>query len=247
MNRSSVRRLGLAGLCGAAGFAVNALPLGPVSALMLGRVLTLPIAILFGPWLGALAAAIGALPLPPPNKAAILVILTVEAVVVGVFVQRGKPPLVAGALLWGAVAVSLVVAPSFYGVGQMRQTLWPVAMQTMLRGLVAVVVADLLAGGAGAQRLVQRSVRVERRRLTSHAFHTFVLVATLPILLLAAVDSQLSAGKREADGGARLREAVTALNQHIDEYVAKHANAVESLAAAMSDPTLSSSDRQRLV
>jgi signal transduction histidine kinase/CheY-like chemotaxis protein/HPt (histidine-containing phosphotransfer) domain-containing protein len=247
MNRSSVQRLALAALCGAAGFAVNALPLGAVSALMLGRVLTLPIAILFGPWLGALAAAIGALPLPPPNKAAILVILTVEAVVVGVFAQREKPPLVAGALLWGAVALSLVVAPSFFGVAQMRQTLWPVAMQTMLRGLVAVVVADLLTAGAGAQQLVRQSGRLERRRLTSHAFHTFVLVATLPILLLAAVDSQLSAAKREAEGGARLREAVTALSQHIEEYVANHTHAVQSLAAALADPKLSSSDRQRLV
>ena len=74
-----------------------------------------------------------------------------------------------------------------------------------------------------------------------------MLVATLPILLLAAVDSQLSAAKREADGGARLHEAVTALSQHIEEYVANHAHAVQSLAAAMSDPTLSSPDRQRLV
>jgi signal transduction histidine kinase/DNA-binding response OmpR family regulator len=247
MNRASVQRLGLTVLCGAAGFAVNALPLGAIATLMLGRVLTLPIAMLFGPWLGALAAVIGALPLPPENKPVLIAILTVEALAVGAFARRGKSPLVAGALLWGTVAVSLVVAPSLYGVGEMRQTIWPIAMQTMLRGLVAVVVADLLAGGATAHRLVQRSGPIERRRLGSQAFHTFLLVATLPILLLAAVESQVSAAKREADGGARLHEAVTALNQHVEEYVANHTHAVQSLAAAMSDPALSSSHRQRLV
>jgi signal transduction histidine kinase/CheY-like chemotaxis protein len=136
--------------------------------------------------------------------------------------------------------------PSLYGFGQMRQTIWPIAMQTMLRGLVAVVVADLLAGAA-AQRLVQRSGPIERRRLSTHAFRTFLLVATLPILLLAAVDNHLSAAKREADGGARLHDAVTAIRQHIEEYVANHTHAVQSLAAALSDPKLASSDRQRLI
>jgi signal transduction histidine kinase/CheY-like chemotaxis protein len=117
----------------------------------------------------------------------------------------------------------------------------------VLTGLVAVVVADLLAGGAAAQRMIQRSGPVQRRRLSTHAFHAFVLVATLPILLLAAVDNQLSGAKREADAGARLREGVTALSQHIEEYVTNHTHVVQSLAAALSHPSLASPDRQRLV
>jgi len=247
MTRASVQRLGLALLSGAAGLAVNALPLGALAPLMPGRILTLPIAMLFGPWLGAVAAAIGALSLGTAATAAFLIILPVEALVIGAFTRRGKSPLVAGGLVWGAAALLLVAAPSIYGVGYLRQTIWPIAMQTMLSGLVAVVVADLLASGAAAQRLVQQSDRVERRRLSTHAFHAFALAATLPILLLAAVDNQLSAARREADGGARLREAVTTLTQHIEEYVTHHQNAVESLAAAMSDPNGSSADRQRLL
>jgi signal transduction histidine kinase/CheY-like chemotaxis protein len=247
MNRASVQRLGLALLSGAAGLAVNALPLGAVAPLMPGRVLTLPIAILFGPWLGALSATIGALSLGGGTTSAFLVILPLEALVVGAFTARGKSPLVAGGLVWGAAALSLIAAPSIYGIGYLRQTIWPIAMQTMLIGLVAVVVADLLASGAAAQRLVRRTGRVEPRRLATHAFHSFVLAATLPILLLAAVDNQLSAARREADGGARLREAVTALTQHIEEYVAHHEHAVRALAAALADASRSSADRQRLV
>ena len=180
MNRASVQRLGLAVLSGAAGFAVNALPLGAVAPLMLGRVLTLPIAILFGPWLGALAAVDRRAAARRRNhRRPFSSSFPLEALMVGAFARRGKSPLVAGALVWGAAALSLVVAPSLYGVGYLRQTIWPIAMQTMLSGLVAVVVADLLASGAAAQRLVQRSgprrtappehARLSRVRARRHA------------------------------------------------------------------------------
>jgi hypothetical protein len=49
MKRVSLRRLGLAVVCGAAGFALNRWRLGTATPLMFGRVVTLPIAILFGP------------------------------------------------------------------------------------------------------------------------------------------------------------------------------------------------------
>ena len=135
-------------------------------------------------------------------------IVPAEALAVGIFARRGKSPLLAGALVWGAAALSLVAAPSLYGVGYLRETIWSIAMQTMLSGLVAVVLADLLAAGSWLQRLAHRSRPAESRHLRSYAFHAFLLVATLPVLLLAAVDNQLTAAKREADGGARLHEAV---------------------------------------
>jgi signal transduction histidine kinase/DNA-binding response OmpR family regulator len=74
-----------------------------------------------------------------------------------------------------------------------------------------------------------------------------MLVATLPVLLLAAVDGQLTASRQESNGGARLHEAVTALREHIDEYVTNHQHAVQSLAAAFSDRSLEPADRQRLL
>src|SRR4029077_15825730 len=85
------------------------------------------------------------------------------------------------------------------------------------------------------------------RRLRTYAFHAFVLVGTLPVLVLAAVDGQLTAAKREADGGARLHEAVTALNQQVNQYVAGHGDAVQSLATALGERKLEPADRQRLV
>jgi len=246
MNRAFVLRVGLAVLSGIAGLAVNSLLTAGGPSLLLGRVFTLPIAILFGPWLGTLAALIGVLPLRT-TSAALFAIVPAEALAVGIFAQRGKSPLLAGALVWGAAALSLVAAPSLYGVGYLRETLWSIAMQTMLSGLVAVVLADLLAAGSWLQRLAQRSRPAESRHLRSYAFHAFLLVATLPVLLLAAVDNQLTAAKREADGGARLHDAVTALTQQLQEYVANHQHAVENLAVAMSDEEFITTDRQRMV
>jgi signal transduction histidine kinase/DNA-binding response OmpR family regulator len=247
MNRALVLRLGLAILSGIAGLAVNALLVGGGTSLLLGRVFTLPIAILFGPWLGTLAALIGMMPLRTAPSAALYGIVPAEALVIGLFAQRGKSPLAAGALVWGTAALSLVAAPSLYGVGYLRQTIWPIAMQTMLSGLVAVVLANLVASGVSMQPFARRSRAAPPRHLRSYAFHAFLLVATLPVLLLAAVDNELSAAKREADGTARLQDAVTALTKQLQEYVDSHEQAVQSLAVAMSDEEFIASDRQRLI
>jgi signal transduction histidine kinase/DNA-binding response OmpR family regulator len=246
MTRSDARRLGLAIFCGVVGAAINSLPVGAVAPLLLGRIATLPMAILFGPWIGGLSAAIGAAGVRGPLTLLPIVILVAEALVIGEVARRGKSPLVAGALLWSAAALGLVAAPHWYGVEYLRRTIWPIALQVVLNGLVAIVVADLLSTAASAQRLVSGKP-VERRRIRTYAFHAFVLVGTLPLLLLAAVDSQLTATRQEASGGARLQEAVTALREHIDEYLQTHLHAVESLMAAASGAAMTSGDRQRLL
>ncbi len=246
MNRSSAQRVALVVACGAAGFLLNRWRIGSAAPLLLGRVITLPIAILFGPWLGAAAAAIAALPASGPASAA-LVLLPVEAFVVGWFARRGRSPLVGGLIMWAAIAATLVAVPSLYGLGYLRQTILPVALQIIISGLVGVVLADLIATGASAKQLVSRDHAPTTRHLRSYAFHAFVLVATLPVLLLSAVDGQLTAVRQETDGAARLREAVAALTGHIDEHVTEHEHAVRTLAAALREPKLTSADRQRLI
>ena len=88
MNRAFVLRVGLAVLSGIAGLAVNSLLPAGGPSLLLGRVFTLPIAILFGPWLGTLAALIGVLPLRT-TSAALFAIVPAEALAVGIFARRG--------------------------------------------------------------------------------------------------------------------------------------------------------------
>src|SRR5919198_1395897 len=179
--------------------------------------------------------------------AAAVVSLPAEALLAGAFARRGKSPLLAGGIVWTLVAITMVGAPELYGVGYLRQTIWPIALQVVLNALVAIVLAELIAVLIAPWVDVTTRWRPEHLHLRSYAFHAFVLVAMLPVLLLAAVDSQAIAARQEADGAARLHEAVTALGEHIDEYVSSHARAVQSLAAALSGPKLDANERQRLV
>jgi signal transduction histidine kinase/DNA-binding response OmpR family regulator len=241
MTRSTVRRLGIAVLCGAAGAAMNSLPVGAVAPLLLGRIATLPVAILLGPWFGEVSAVLGAAAVRGSLSVLSVTVLVLEALIIGAAARRGKSPLVAGALLWGAAAILLVIAPQAYGVEYMRRSIWPIALQVVLNGLIAIVIADLIAAAVFGAR------PIAARRIRSYAFHAFVLVATLPVLLLAAVDSQLTASRQEASAAGRLQEAATALREHIDEYLGNHLHAVEALAFAVGAKGLSGGDRQRLL
>ena len=247
MSQSLLRRIGLAVLCGAIGFGINSVQLGAVAPFLLGRIATLPIAILFGPWLGVVSGAIGAAGFGPAPLTVVLTLLSAEALVVGAAARRGRSPLVAGALLWIVVGSSLILAPQWYGASYLRETILPIALQLLLNGLVCVVVADLIATTARTHGVVNADRPFEQRRLRSYAFHAFVLAATLPVLLLATVNGQLTASRQESNGGARLQEAVTALRDHIAEYITTHQQAVQSLGSALDNHRLESVDRQQLL
>jgi len=74
MKRNSVQRIGLAVACGLVGYALNRWRMGSAAPLLLGRVITLPIAILFGPWYGAISAVVAALPASGPFSVGIVLL-----------------------------------------------------------------------------------------------------------------------------------------------------------------------------
>ena len=241
-------RLAITVLCGAVGMLVNSVALTAVVPLTLGRVVTLPVAILFGPWYGLLAAGLGSIGmLRLPSGYAALVILPVEGLLAGAFVRRRRSPLLAGVLVWTAVGLTLVTVPGLYGVEFTRNTMLPIAAQVTMTALVATVLADLIASLAGQWTLWTAGSGGEPLRLRSSAFHAFVLVATLPVLLLAVVNGNIAAARQEATGTARQQEAVAALKEHVDAYLADHIHAVQTLSAALSDPALDGAARQRLL
>ena len=249
MNTSRARRLLAAVLCGAAGLGINVLPGVAIAPLLLGRIVTLPIAIMFGPALGVVAGLVAGLAVVrtvvPP--ALVLAILAAEAITVGAFARRGKSPLIGGSIVWGGVALTFVIVPQLYSVGFQRDTVWPLALQFLLNSLVALVIAELIAVVLATRVDITTRWRPERMRLRAYAFHAFVLVGLLPVLLLAALDNQAIAARQEAAGSARLHEAVTALGEHITAYVTSHAEAVESLAVALGSDRLTPDDRRRLI
>src|SRR5205823_3788739 len=175
------------------------------------------------------------------------IILPLEAFLIGSLARRGRSPLGGGALVWLAIAATIVVVPWAYGVEYARQTLWAIALQVPLTGLVAVVVAELISVVVAPRIDVATGWRPGRLGLRAYAFHAFVLVATLPLLLLSATDNQLTAVRQETEAGARLHEAVTSLGSDVEAYVTAHADAVKSLAAAIAQPGIDPAARQRLL
>src|SRR5205823_14676680 len=169
------------------------------------------------------AAVVAAVPLAR-NLPLLLRVFALEALTVGAFTRRGKPPLVGAALVWTVTAVTFGLFPGLFGLAYVR-LIWPLALQQLLNGMIAVVIAELIvvaaqAGGLGA------AAGGERPHLRRYAFQAFVLVAVLPVLLLSAVNGQLFAARQENEGAARLHDAVTSLETHIDEYLIDHARAV---------------------
>jgi two-component system sensor histidine kinase/response regulator len=244
MTRPQLRRLGTALLAGAAGAALNLTPLPAFSRVWPGRIATLPIAIFFGPWLGALASIIASLPV---RTSTAVPVFALEALIVGAFARRGKPTWAAGGIVWIGVGVTFVVFPSAYGVSHVGSMIWPLALQLVLNGLVALVIAELVAVAVSASRVMSAPGFSKDRRLRTYAFHAFVLVAVLPVLLLSAVNGQLFATKQENEGAARQHEAVTALRNHIDEYLTRHTRAVEALAVSAAQLGENHAARERLL
>src|SRR5438067_2767728 len=95
MPRLSARRLLIAVVCGALVYVLNRWRIGTAAPVLLGRVATLPVAILCGPWYGAGSGLIAALSATRPFTAA-LVLIPIQPIVAGAFARRGRSPLPAG-------------------------------------------------------------------------------------------------------------------------------------------------------
>jgi signal transduction histidine kinase/CheY-like chemotaxis protein len=101
----------------------------------------------------------------------------------------------------------------------------------MLNGMVAVVLADLLATFVASHRPVVRETPA--LRLRSYAFHAFVLVGVAPVLILSAVLGRVVADRHESEGRAHLGEMALTARDEITAYIRDNTRVVETLAAAM--------------
>ena len=163
MSRSTLKRLGIAVLCGLVGLALNIWRHGAIAPLLLGRIVTLPVAILFGPWFGALAALIHArwpdAASSRSDSSCCRSKRSWSAPSRGAAVRRCSAALI----VWTAVAATLDrgAEPLRHRLSARRRSC-PSRCSSSSSGLVAVVVADLLATGAAAQRLVDADAAARR-------------------------------------------------------------------------------------
>ena len=203
---------------------------------MPGRLASLPIAMLFGPGPGALAAALTFATAPP------LVLLEglAEAVVIGASLRLAYSPLLTGALFWLLGAIVHALAPSLHGVASGPLD-WAASLQHGLNGVLGVVVAHQLADLA--EPFVPRHPPAPLPRLRVFACHGFMRVAVAPVLVLSALLGAVLADRQEAEGRRQLEGIVMSARDGIATYLAHNIDTVETLAAAMT--TLDGDDARR--
>ena len=232
MQRTRWFRLAIALVAGAIGLAINVVPLSTLHSLWPGRIVTLPVAIFFGPLLGLLAALIAAAPyfMVPPS---LVGILAIEALVVGRFAQRGRAQILAGVLVWGFAALTLVMFPGAYGYASLGSVLVMLAVQRMLSGLLGVGLADVVSTAIGANWPALRRRTAEGHRLRVYSSRAFIMAAVVPTLLLSTGTVLVVGERQQREGEARLSEGAKVLADHIDDYVSTHVHAIEALAAVV--------------
>jgi signal transduction histidine kinase/ActR/RegA family two-component response regulator len=240
MRRPAQRPLFATLASGALGLVLQWTATGGVAQIWPGRIATLTVSILLGPWYGVTATAIAIA--PKASEPTFVVICLLEAIAIGAAARRGFSPSATGFVFWISNALTFLLASPVYGVPNGASTLWALAMQLLLNGMVAVVVADMLATVVPS-RLVSGHA-AQPRDLRTYAFHSFVLVAIVPVLILSAVTGQLLAAQQEAEGHTQLEAIASARRDRIQEFIDSHVSVVESLAFSLSqerDPVRRSS------
>ena len=227
MTRTTLRRVGVASAAGVAGLLVQWLAFTPPGLQIWPyRLLTLPVALILGPWYGLLASTIGAASTLFQRPVA-FAILNIEALIIGLAARRGVSPKLAGLGFWTVFALSIGLNPTFFA-AQQQQAVWPYAFQQLLNGMLAVVIADAIA-----LMIAMRQSIGPRLALRQFAFRAFSLVAIIPVLLLSVVTGYLYADRQQGEAGTRLTAIASSMRDRIDDAVVVHAHIVETLAATL--------------
>jgi signal transduction histidine kinase/CheY-like chemotaxis protein len=227
MGRTPVPRLALTIGAGLLGLVLQLVAIPGLTPIWPGRIVTLSVAILLGPWYGIAATLLAFGPSTP--RVALVMICVAEALFIGLIARRQRTVLIAGTIFWIANGLLFAVQPSLYGATTPAWVIWPYALQTMLIGMVSLVLADLLT----------TTVLIKARehppglpRLRTYTFHAFMLAAVVPVLILSVAASQMVAAREEREGRAELQHLADSTAQRIDAYIIEHRRVTGGLAAA---------------
>ena len=208
------------------------------AALLFGGVFHLAIALLYGPSYGLLAAMIAALPaLVMCEHPVTALMLILDAPVVGYLAQRRRwSPIVADLFFWAVIGTPLAVLMYIAMLNLPAPQSWVVVVKYPVNGLLNVLLAEILISVPLVQRYCSAAPAViERQPLRAHLVHGFLLVATVPMMLLNIVNGQMYAKHQETEASQRLEEAATAIREGLQEYVTRYQKAVISLSQAITN------------
>ena len=174
---------------GGLGFLLNSwsIPLFTGVSLIFGGIFPLAVALLYGPYWGALAAFLAACRTFTlwGNPYAIPA-LVLEAAAVGFLVRRRWMPLAADLFYWAVAGVPLLYLTYIVGLGETQSAGWFILAKQPLNGLLNVLLAELLVGVAIMRGwIVGVPLAEELRTLRFYFLNVLVLTATVPVLGLS--------------------------------------------------------------
>jgi signal transduction histidine kinase len=204
---------------------------------LLGGIFYLSIALLYGPLYGTLAAAITLLPDPALwRHPETVLILILEAPAVAWLVRRGVIAVVADLIYWTVVGAPLGVLLYVRILHYPSPTGWVTAITHPVNGLLNVMLAEVLVNLAWVQKHSRVRPHLHGRQpLRAQLTRGFLLVATIPLLLLTILNGQAYATRQQTEATRHLEEAATSIRHHIEEYVSAYQSAVLMLSRAISD------------
>jgi len=213
------------------------IPIFSDATLLLGGIFYLSIALLYGPLYGTLAAAIALLPNPALwHHPETILILILEAPAVAWLTRRGLIAVVADLGYWiafgGPLGVLLYVRLLHYP----SPSGWVMAIALPVNGLLNIMLAEVLINSRWVQEHA-RPIRhlLARQPLRAQLTRGFLLVATVPLLLLTILNGQGFAQRQQMEASRHLEEASTSIRHHLEEYVAAYQSAMLMLSRAITD------------
>jgi signal transduction histidine kinase/DNA-binding response OmpR family regulator len=152
--------------------------------------------------------------------------------VVGWLVQRRKQPLIADLFYWSVVGIPLLILIFVFLLSQ--EAAWAIVIKQPLNGLLDVMLAELLLRPSWMRRLFASAGQpIGRRPLRAHLFHSFVLLTTIPLVILSVVQGHTYVERQRTEATYRLQEATTAVREDIEDYLDKHLQAIITLSSTI--------------
>ena len=233
------RALGTALVCGILGFVVNGwhVPVIGEVSLIFGAVLSLLVALSYGPFWGMAAAALaGSRTILLWGHPWAFVVLALEGLGVGWLASRRLPPVLASLSFWLFLGIPFLVTVHWLGwlVHSSPQMAWAVVIKQAINGLVNVLLAELLSTIPVLRRLLRPDSR-RRRSLRAYLIHGIAIITTLPLLLLSFLQGRAYSAREDLETREGLRSEVVELGHRIEQYLEYHRVSLIALAAAVEE------------
>src|SRR5579872_2130819 len=204
--------------------------------LLLGGVFYLAIALLYGPVYGAIAAFVTVLPDCVEQRPEAALLLVLEAAAVGWLVRRGLLAILAELAYWAVAGAPLAILLYIRILNYPSPTGWATVIAYAINGLLNVMLAEVLISFAWVQKhSASPRFTAGRQPLRAYLTRGFLLVATVPLLLLNIVNGQVYAKRQQTDASQRLDEAASAIRQHMEEFVSSHQLALLMLSRSIAN------------